>query len=100
MYLVFTCIWWSLCTLYLHVSGGVYVPCIYMYLVEFMYLVFTCIWWSLCTLYLHVSGGVYVPCIYMYLVEFMYLVFTCMPGESYHRCLRSLLFACVTSFEC
>ena len=25
------------------------------------------------------------------LVEFMYLVFTCMPGESYHRRLRSLL---------
>ena len=25
------------------------------------------------------------------LVEFMYLVFTCMPGESYHRRLRTLL---------
>ena len=41
-------------------SGGVYVPCIYL-------------WWSLYTLYLHlvefmylvfISGGVYVPCIY------------------------------------
>ena len=25
------------------------------------------------------------------LVEFTYLVFTCMPGESYHKRLRSLL---------
>ena len=100
MYLVFTpyrmYLWWSLCTLYLHLtgctSGGVYVPCIYTLqdvpLVEFMYLVFTpyrmYLWWSLCTLYLHLtgctSGGVYVPCIYTLqdvpLVEFMYLVFT------------------------
>ena len=28
------------------------------------------------------------------LVEFMYLVFTCMPGESYCRWLRSLLYLC------
>ena len=28
------------------------------------------------------------------LVEFMYLVFICMPGESYHRQLRSLLYLC------
>ena len=29
------------------------------------------------------------------LVEFIYLVFTCMPGESYHRQLRSLLLLCL-----
>ena len=28
------------------------------------------------------------------LVEFMYLVFTRMPGESYRRRLRSLLYSC------
>ena len=28
------------------------------------------------------------------MVEFMYLVFTCMPGESYHRRLKSLLYLC------
>ena len=28
------------------------------------------------------------------LVEFMYLVFTCMPGESYRRQLRSVLYLC------
>ena len=33
------------------------------------------------------------------LVEFMYHEFTRMPGESYHRRLRSLLFDCVTSFR-
>ena len=41
------------------------------------------------------SGGVYVPCISMHarpLVEFTYLVFICMPGESYCRQLRSLLY--------
>ena len=74
MYLVFT-------------SGGVYVPCIYL-------------WWSLCTLYLPLvefmylvftSGGVYVPCIFLPLVEFMYLVFTRILGESSRRRLRSLL---------
>jgi len=36
--------------------------------------------------YLLITELEYVP-----LVEFMYLVFTCMPGESYHRQLRSLL---------
>ena len=30
------------------------------------------------------------------LVEFLVLVFTCMPGESYHKWLRSLLCLCVT----
>ena len=34
------------------------------------------------------------------LVEFMFLAFMCMPGESYRRQLRSLLFTCVMSFEC
>ena len=34
------------------------------------------------------------------MVDFMYLVFTRMPGESYLRRLRSLLFcACVTYLE-
>ena len=33
------------------------------------------------------------------LMEFMQLVFTRMPGVSYHRRLRSLLFACVMSFK-
>ena len=32
------------------------------------------------------------------LVEFMYLVFTCMPGESYCRCLWSLLLCCDVSW--
>ena len=41
---IYTVLWWSLCTLYLHCT-----------LVECIYLVFT--------LY---SGGVYVPCIYMH----------------------------------
>ena len=31
------------------------------------------------------------------LVEFMYLVFTRMPGESYRRWLRSLLYLCILS---
>ena len=33
------------------------------------------------------------------LVEFMYLVFTCMPGESYHRQLRSLLLCLCDVFQ-
>ena len=33
------------------------------------------------------------------LVKFMYFEFTCMPGESYRRELRSLLFVCVMSFK-
>ena len=101
--------WWSLRTLYLHggcTSGGVYVPCIYtedVPLVEFMYLIFTrrmYLWWSLYTLYLHggcTSGGVCAPCIYtedVPLVEFVHLVFTRMPGKSYSRRLRSLLYLC------
>ena len=67
-------------------SGGVYVPCIYTHedvpLVEF-----------------------YVPCIYTHeeivlpLVEFTYLVFTRMPGESYHRRLRSLLVCLCYDFQ-
>ena len=53
------------------------------------------LWWSLCTLYLHcTSGGVYVPCIYTVpLVECMYLVFTRMPGESYRKRLRFLVYS-------
>ena len=33
------------------------------------------------------------------LVVYIYLVFTRMPGESYRRHLRSLVFTCVTYFE-
>ena len=33
------------------------------------------------------------------IIEFIYLVFTRMPGESYRRRLRSLLFGRVTSFS-
>ena len=69
----------------------IYVPCSYLHnvpLVEFMYLVFTRMMY-LC--------WVHVPCIYLHdvlLVEFMYI-----PGESYHRQLKSLLLCLCDAFQ-
>ena len=78
-------------------------------LVEFMYLVYSILDVPLLEFMYLVYSVLDVPLLeFMYLVysildvplvEFMYLVFAHTPGESYRRRLRSLLFACVTSFE-
>ena len=66
-------------------SSGMYASCIKHLLKSHVRCEYI-LWWSLCTLYLLACQVRVHP-----LVEFMHLVFTRMPGERYHRRLRSLL---------